>query len=81
MIFHGIRKLINPEAAISMPIYNCPICMCPWWGSFIYWVFFHESFKAYLLTVGAASGLCVIGVVLLAIRETCIEIGDYINKK
>ena len=73
MIFHGIRKLIDPEAAISKPIYNCPICMGPWWGTLIYILFFHESFKSYLLTVGAASGLCVIAVILLAIREKMIE--------
>lgn len=54
--------------------------MCPWWGSLIYWIFFHNNIMDWLLTVGAASGFCVIGVVILAIRETCIEIGDWINE-
>lgn len=81
MIFEDIKKYIKPEGMLYKPIYGCPICMTPWWGTVIYWIFFHNSGVDWLLTIGAASGLSVIGVVFLAIRETCIEIGDFIEWK
>lgn len=72
-IFEKIRKWIKEDSKISKPIYNCPICMTPWWGTLIYWLFMHISFVDYLLTVGAASGLSVISVILIAAK-------DYFNK-
>jgi hypothetical protein len=68
-IFSGIRKLISEDSMISKPIYNCPICMTPWWGSLIYWLFFAHSFTDWLLTVGAAAGLSVISVILIYAKD------------
>lgn len=68
-IFSGIRKLIDEESTISKPIYNCPICMTPWWGTAIYWIFFNISVTDWLLTVGAAAGLSVISVVLIHAKD------------
>lgn len=71
-IFEGIKKIIPPDKTIAKPIYGCPICMTPWWGTIIYWLFIGESLKDWLITVGAAAGLGVVSVILLAIREACI---------
>lgn len=68
-IFHGIRKYIPEEHKLAKPIYNCPICMTPWWGTLIYWLFFHIGFADWLLTVGAASGFGVISVVLIHAKD------------
>ena len=54
---------------ISKPIYNCPICMTPWWGTLIYWLFFGLSIPDWLLTVGAASGISVISVILIYAKD------------
>jgi hypothetical protein len=68
-IFQKVRKWISEDFNISKPIYNCPICMTPWWGTLIYLIFIHYSFSDYILTIGAASGLSVISVVLIAAKD------------
>lgn len=76
MIFNGIKNLVSPERWIYKPIYGCPICMTPWWGTLIYWLFFHHSWQDWLLTVGTASGFSVVSVVLLSIRDACLKYED-----
>lgn len=77
MIFENIKKIIKPEGMIYKPIYGCPICMTPWWGSLLYWIFFGVSVSDWFLIVGMASGLSVIWVVLIDFKDACIE---YIKK-
>lgn len=39
-IFERLGKLFErvlPEA-IHKPVFSCPICMVPWYGSILYWV-------------------------------------------
>lgn len=36
------RKL--PEK-IQKPLYDCAVCMHPWWGTVSYWLIFGDSFK------------------------------------
>ena len=50
--------------------------MTPWWGTLIYWLFFNISWQDWLLTVGMASGLSVVSVVLLSIRDACLHIEE-----
>lgn len=72
MIFEGIKKIIKPEGMLYKAIYGCPICMCPWYGSLIYWLFVGSSMLSWLFTVGAACGLCVIYVVLIDLKDAAI---------
>lgn len=73
MIFSGIKKVIKPEWYISKPIYGCPICCTPWWGSLIYWLFFSiGGWQMWLLTVGIASGINVISVVFIDLKDAAI---------
>lgn len=72
MIFEPIKKIIKPEGMLYKPIYGCPICMTPWWGTLIYLIFIHLSIADWFLTVGAATGLSVISVVLVDLREACL---------
>ncbi len=72
-IFNGIRKLIDEDKKISKPIYNCPICMTPWWGTLIYGLFFHIGWLDWLLTIGAAAGISVIFVILIIAKEYFAE--------
>lgn len=75
-IFAGIRKYIDEDSAISKPIYNCPICMTPWWGTLIYWIFYQNSIADWLLTVGAAAGFSVISVIMIIFKEYLAEKKD-----
>lgn len=69
MIFEGIKKVIKPEGSLYKPIYGCPICMTPYYGTVIYLLFFNISIADGLLTVAAASGLSVISVLLIDIKD------------
>jgi hypothetical protein len=39
------------------PVYDCPICMCYWYGTALYWIIWGVSIKEYLIVVIAAMGL------------------------
>lgn len=68
-IFEGVKKIIKPEGKLYKPIYGCPICMCPWWGTVLYLILFNESFKDWFITIGAAAGLSVLYVLLIQIKD------------
>lgn len=78
MIFERIKKIIPPEKYyifgkdISKPIYGCPICMTPWWGTLIYWLFFAISIPHWILTILTASGLSVLYVVMIDLKDAAI---------
>jgi len=69
MIFEGVKKLIKPEGHIYKPIYGCPICMTPYYGTIMYLLFFRLSFVDWLLTIGTAAGMSVISVILIDIKD------------
>ena len=69
MIFEGIKKLIKPEGHLYKPIYGCPICMTPYYGTIMYLLFFRLSFVDWLLTIGTAAGMSVISVILIDIKD------------
>ena len=71
-IFESIKDIIKPEWKISKPIYGCPICMTPWWGSIIYWLCIGISIPHWLLTVGAAAGFSVLFVVMIDLKDAAI---------
>jgi hypothetical protein len=69
MIFSFARKVIKEDTMLSKPIYNCPICMGPWWGTLMYVTLFGwGSWQEWVLVVGSASGFGVIFVI--AIKDT-----------
>lgn len=72
MIFEGIKKIIKPEGHLYKPIYGCPICMVPYYGSLIYFLFFKISWIDWILTIGTAGGLSVVSVLLIDIKDYCI---------
>ena len=75
LIFEGIKKLIKPEGHIYKPIYGCPICMTPYYGTIIYLLFFRLSFTDWLLTIGTAAGMSVISVILIDIKDgICLSV-------
>jgi len=73
MILEKVRTIIKPEGMIYKPIYGCPICMTPWWGTLIYWIFFHISWQDWFLTVGGAAGLTVIAVTFIDARDAFLK--------
>src|SRR5688572_13435545 len=60
MIFEKVKDLIKPEGMLYKPIYGCPICMTPWYGTAIYWLTMSYGWVDWLLTVGTAAGFSVV---------------------
>lgn len=58
MIFGFCRQWLDrlPEI-IRRPLYDCVICMTPWWGTAAYWIFFGHSIVDWVITFIAATGL------------------------
>ena len=69
MIFSGIKNLVPPRGMLYKPLYGCPICMTPWYGTLIYFLFFEPAVTSWLLTVGTASGFNVLSVLLIDIKD------------
>ena len=69
MIFSKVKDLIKPEGILYKPVYGCPICMTPWWGTLIYWIFFNVSLQDWLLTIGTAAGISVITITFLKYND------------
>lgn len=76
-IFNGIRKVIKPKGMLYKPIYGCPICMTPWWGSLIFWIFVGGNIIEWLFIIFTAAGISVLFVILIALREAAVA---YIKK-
>lgn len=58
-IFEFVRKWGEKHLSEKMrkPLYDCPICMGFWYGSFLYWVIWGVGFKEWAIVVVAAMGL------------------------
>ena len=42
---------------LHSPIFECPVCMCPWYGTILYWAIWGCSVKEWLVVIIAAMGL------------------------
>jgi hypothetical protein len=42
------------------PVFACPVCMTPWYGSILYWLIWHESVKMWAIVVSTAMGIQII---------------------
>jgi hypothetical protein len=58
MIFGKIRQWLAALTEFyQKPIFDCPICMVPWYGSIVYWVIWGNSWQEWLIVIFAAAGL------------------------
>jgi len=79
MIFHGLIEKLNwlPKK-LKKPLFECPICMTPWWGVAIYLIghyagleeFGELSFRRLIFTVFAAAGINTLFLILNKIYDT-----------
>jgi len=69
-IFGFIRKGLQhlPEK-LQMPIFDCPICMVPYYGSAAYWLIWGNNFKEYIVVIIASMGLNAVLVKLFQPEE------------
>lgn len=59
MIFQIVRmKLDKAPHWLQKIIYDCPVCMCPYYGTAIYWLIWGDSVKEWVVVIVAAMGLC-----------------------
>lgn len=60
-IFEKIPQALHfiPEK-LQKPLWGCPICMTPWYGSIIYWIAYQENFLHWIITIFIASGISCI---------------------
>lgn len=79
MIFHRvIEKLEWLPKKLKKPLFECPICMTPWWGVAIYLIghyagleeFAELSLRRLLFTVFAAAGINTLFLILNKIYDT-----------
>ena len=60
MIFHWIAdyaaKKKWPEK-FEKPIFSCPICMVPYYGSVFYWVCMGQSWREWIVVIFVAMGI------------------------
>lgn len=73
-IFAGLKKLISPSKKISKPLYGCPICMTPWWGTLFYIICFSgldQDLIEWFVVIATATGFSVIWVMLIYIKDYC----------
>jgi hypothetical protein len=80
-IFEGIKKIIKPEGKLYKPIYGCPVCMAPWYGTLIYFVFFGSDWQEWILTILAAGGISVFSVIGIIIKDYCASRTIDVEKK
>jgi hypothetical protein len=58
-IFDFVRKWgeKNLSEKMQKPLYDCPVCMCFWYGSAFYWLYYRNNRAEWLVVVIAAMGL------------------------
>lgn len=39
------------------PIFDCPICLCPYYGTALYWLIFGYSWQEWLIVIFCAAGV------------------------
>lgn len=50
---------------IAKPLFDCVVCMTPWWGSLIIFLFdLHTTLKVDVLTIAAAGGMSCVNMIL-----------------
>lgn len=83
MIGGFIRRYIPETLFISKPIYSCPVCMSPWWGTLLYLMFFNNgySLKEWIGTIGVAAGISVFYIILTFIHQSIDEIREHLNNE
>lgn len=63
-IFHKVNKFTeNWPEWIRKPLFDCPICMSPWWGMAIQLVLFRDSFIEMFFINMVAGGINVLNVI------------------
>lgn len=59
MIFDFISDYVARKfsTGVQKIVYDCPICMCPYYGSVFYWLVYHNSVKEWIIVIIASMGL------------------------
>lgn len=55
----GLRFSQNLPKQLHQPVFECNVCMTPWYGSVLYWLLYGYGVVDWLITVIAAMGLQV----------------------
>ena len=55
---------------LHQPIFDCPVCQAPWYGTILYWIFWHNGRKEWIICIIAAMGLNAVLVKLFPDKET-----------
>ena len=69
----GWLKKHLPEK-LWKPVFDCPFCMTPWYGTLIYILFFHIGIEDWLLSVGVAAGFQIFYVGIFNLYLDLIDI-------
>jgi hypothetical protein len=88
MIFEIVSDKLRPlPDYIKKPLYDCPICMAPWWGSVVLTIAYltHSlpPFNAFqwVAILFAAGGLNTLLIYIISLcRDYVITVGEYYDK-
>lgn len=70
-IFEGLGKLFSRlPSYVHDPLYDCPVCMVPWYGSIIFLIFWQGDVTEWIMTIFPAMGLNAIILKLAPDKDT-----------
>ena len=79
MIFHPVvEKLSGLPEKIRTPVFECPVCMTPWWGALIYTIGHYLDLREFavfnaqrvIFTIFTAAGINTIFLMVNKIYDT-----------
>lgn len=61
-IFGFIGNFLQEKLPTKLhnPIFDCPVCMTPWYGTIIYWIIWHNNIKEWIIVVLIAAGINIL---------------------
>ena len=71
MIFHFVYKWFKTwlYKPLWKPIFSCPICMTPYYGTVMYFILYNISVLDWIFTIFTAAGMNCVFVFLLEIAQ------------
>jgi hypothetical protein len=61
-IFESLGKFLEKHLPkkLHQPVFECNVCMTPWYGSVMYWIIYGHGWEDWLFTIFMAMGLQIV---------------------
>jgi len=61
----GMSVFTGKFTFLQKPVYACPACMSPWWGTWLYWTFWGDSWHEWIVVIMCTTGANILFVSLM----------------